>query len=236
MPVHGRELAVFRRRLLAGVALLGAVAVAALSTSPAAILDWISALADDPLRLLLALCLLAVVRPLFAWPTSVLSIMAGYGYGLPGALPAVALLTITSVPPYLFGDRGRTELLGGQGRLAAAARRIDTAGDRAVAVAGEFRSVTVARLAPLPSDVVSAAAGVAGISFWPYLAGTAVGEVPWAVAAAVAGASAHQIAVSGLSAAFQPRLVVAAAVAGLLLLVGPLYRHYASEERATAVE
>ncbi|MFB6176749.1 MAG: VTT domain-containing protein [Halobaculum sp.] len=224
----------FRRRLLAGVVVCGAVAVAALSTSPAAVLDDVTALAADPVRFFLVLLLLAAVRPFLAWPTSLLSLLAGYAYGLPGVVPAVALLTITSVPPYLFGQRGRAELLAGDGRLAEAVGRIDTAGERAVAVAGAFRSVTVARLAPLPSDVVSGAAGVSGIAVWPYLAGTAVGEIPWAVGAAVAGASARRVATSGLSAAFDLRLILAAGLAGLLLLVGPLYRHY-GEETADSV-
>lgn len=226
----------FRRRLAAGLVVCGAVAVAALSTSPAAVLDGVTAVAADPARFLVVLLLLAVVRPFLAWPTSLLSLLAGYAYGLPGVVPAVTLLTITSVPPYIFGDRGRAELLASDGRLAAAAEQIDTAGDRAVAVAGAFRTVTVARLAPLPSDVVSAAAGVSGIAFWPYLAGTAAGEVPWAVAAVVAGASAHRVAVSGLSAAFDPRLVAAAGVAGLLLLVGPLYRHYGEDTAGSLSE
>lgn len=226
----------FRRRLVAGLVVCAAVAVAALSTSPAAVLDGVTELAADPVRFLIVLLVLAVVRPFLAWPTSLLSLLAGYAYGLPGTIPAVALLTITSIPPYVFGDRGRAELLASGGRLADAVERIDTAGDRAVAVAGAFRSTTVARLAPLPSDVVSAAAGVTGIAFWPYLAGTAVGEVPWAVAAVVAGASVHRVAVSGLSAAFDPRLIVAAGVAGLLLLAGPLYRHYSDETGRVASE
>lgn len=223
-----------RRRLLAGVAVCGAVAVAALATSPAAVVDRVTTVADDPLRFFALLCLLAVVRPALAWPTSLLSLLSGFAYGLPGVLPAVGLLTATAVPPYLFGGRGRAEALAGDGRLAAAVARLDAAESRAAAVAGEFRTVTVARLAPLPSDVVSAAAGVSGVSLSPFLAGTAVGEVPWIVAAVAAGASLQRVTAGGLAAAVHPPLIAAAALAGCLLLVGPLYRHYGDETPESA--
>jgi uncharacterized membrane protein YdjX (TVP38/TMEM64 family) len=229
IPVADTSRVVFGRRVLAGVLLVGGITAVAVLTSPELVLARVAAVADDPLRLLALLCLLAVVRPLLAWPTSLLSLIAGYGFGLPGTLPAVGLLTVTSVPPYLFGERGRAELLAGDGRLSAAATRLDTAGDRALAVAGPFRSVLVARLAPLPSDVISGAAGVAGVPLWPYLAGTAAGELPWAVAAVVAGTSLHRLAADGLHGVFDVRLVAAAAAAGVLLLVGPVYRHYAAE-------
>lgn len=219
-----------RRRLLALGAAVGLTLVAGVAVAPGAALARLDALADDPAALLAALTLVAAVRPFLAWPTTLLSAVAGYGLGLPGVLPAVALLTLTSLPPYLLGAGGRAELLAGSGRLSAAVARVDAAGDRAVSVAGPFRSTVVARLAPLPSDVISGAAGVAGVPLRPYLAGTAVGELPWAVAAVVAGASLHRLAVSGVAAAFDPRLVAAAAVAGLLLAAGPAYRHYRVDE------
>lgn len=215
-----------RRRLLALGVVVGVVAVAAVAVAPGTALSRLDALADDPAALVVALTLLAVVRPFLAWPTTLLSAVAGYGLGLPGVVPAVGLLTLTSLPPYLLGASGRAELLAGDGRISTAVARVDAAGDRALSVAGPFRSTVVARLAPLPSDVISGAAGVAGVPFWPYLAGTAVGELPWAVGAVVAGASLHRLAVSGVAAAFDPRLVAAAAVAGLLLAAAPAYRHY----------
>ncbi len=62
----------------------------------------------------------------------------------------------------------------------------------------------------------------------PFVVGSAVGELPWAVAGTVAGASAGRIATDGLASVFDPWLVAAAGLAGLLLLAGPAYRHYRS--------
>lgn len=213
-----------RRALSAGL-LVACVAAAAAVASPAALSDRLAWFAADPLRLVGALCLLALVRPLLAWPTTLLAVVAGYGFGLAGAPLALGLITATSVPPYLLACRGRDGW--GSGRLSALATRAAGAGERAVAVAGGFRSVAAARLLPAPSDVVNVGAGLAGVRLVPFLAGTAVGEVPWAVAGTVAGASAGRVVAGGPSAAFDPRLVAAAALSGLLLLVGPLYRRYA---------
>ncbi|ERH11978.1 MAG: hypothetical protein J07HB67_00990, partial [halophilic archaeon J07HB67] len=49
------------------------------ATSPAAALARLNTLAARPFRLLVALAALAVVRPFLAWPTSLLSVVAGYG-------------------------------------------------------------------------------------------------------------------------------------------------------------
>ncbi|QLG61559.1 TVP38/TMEM64 family protein [Halorarum salinum] len=212
-----------RRALAAGVLALLAL-VAAWLASPDLLLSRVDWLLADPLRFAVALCALAVVRPLLAWPTSLLGVLAGYAYGVAGAPLALALITLTSVPPYRVALRGREGW--GAGRASGLTRRAAEAGERAVGVAGDFRSVAASRLLPTPSDAVSVAAGLAGVRLRPYLVGTAVGEVPWAVAATVAGASAGRVAAGGVGAAFDPRLVAAAALAGLLLLAGPAYRRY----------
>lgn len=214
-----------RRALAAGLLALVVVALAWLS-SPELLLSRLAWLTADPVRLGLALCLLAVVRPLLAWPTSLLAVLAGYGYGLAGAPFALLLITATSVPPYLLALRGRDGW--GDGRASALTRRAADAGERAVSVAGGFRSVAASRLVPTPSDAVSVAAGLAGVRLRPYLAGTAVGEVPWAIAGTVAGASAGRLASGGVGAVVDARLVAAAALAGLLLLAGPAVRRYSS--------
>ncbi|WP_313694600.1 TVP38/TMEM64 family protein [Halorarum halobium] len=214
-----------RRAVAAGLLVALALAAAWLS-SPDLLLSRLAWLTADPLRFAVALLLLAAVRPVLAWPTSLLAVLAGYGYGLAGAPFALLLITLTSVPPYLLALRGRDGW--GEGRASVLARRAAEAGERAVSVAGGFRSVAASRLVPTPSDAVSVAAGLAGVRLRPFLAGTAVGEVPWAVAGTVAGASAGRLAAGGVSAVFDPRLVVAAALAGLLLLAGPAFRRYAS--------
>lgn len=218
-----------RRAVAAGLA-AAAVLAAALLVSPAAALDRLAWLAADPLRLVAGLAALALVRPFLAWPTTLLAVAAGYGLGLSGAPLALALITLTSLPPFLLARRGRAvEGFGlGDGRAAAVAERVAGAGERAVSVAGGARSVAAFRLVPLPSDAVNVGAGLAGVRTVPFLVGTAVGEVPWAVAGTVAGASAGRVVETGAATALDPRLVATAALAGVLLLVGPAYRHYRS--------
>lgn len=200
-------------RLAAGLGLFALVAVLAWLTSPAWVLERLAWLAADPLRLAGALLILALVRPVLAWPTTLIAVVAGYGWGLRGFPVAITLIALTSVPPFLVARRAR-----GGGRVA-------RAGERAVGVAGEFRSVTASRLFPAPSDVVSVGAGVAGVRLLPFVAGTAVGEVPWALAGLLAGQSLDRVLAEGLGAVVDPRLVVAAALVAVLLLAGPVYRH-----------
>lgn len=204
-----------RRDAVGAGVLVAAVVAAAALHSPAAVLDRLAWLAADPLRFGLALVALAVVRPLLAWPTSLLAVAAGYGLGPAGAPVALALLTLTGVPPYLLARRGR-----------GAVERVAAAGERVVGAAGGARSVAAARLFPTPSDAVSVGAGVSGVPLRPYLLGTAVGEAPWAVAGALAGSEARELAGGGVGPGdvFDPRLVAVVALVGALLLAGPALR------------
>lgn len=200
-----------RVRVAAGVLAALAVVAAALLVSPQVILARLDWLAADPWRFAAALLGLALVRPLLAWPTTLLAVVAGYGYG-PESLPlALALIVGTSLPPYLFARRKRR---GG---------RFSTAGERVVDATGDLRSIVVSRLLPAPSDIVSISAGIAGIGIRPFVLGTAIGELPWATAGVLAGASVDRIASQGLAAAFDIRLVAAAAVAALGLSFRPVY-------------
>lgn len=192
--------------------LLAAVAVAAAATSPDAALERLSWLAADPVRYGLACLALAAVRPLVAWPVTLLALAAGFGYGVAGAPIGLGLMVLTSLPPYLFARR-----MGGDGRVAAVGERIADA-------TGGTRVVVASRFLPTPSDAVSAAAGVAGIGPRPFVVGTVVGEAPWAVAGTLAGASLPSL-VRG-TVRLDPRLIVAATLGALLLLAGPLSRAY----------
>lgn len=210
MRIRGR-----RVRVALGVGLLVVVAAAALLVSPAAALDVLVWLAADPVRYLVACIALAAVRPIFAWPTTLVGIAVGFGFDVVVGLPlALSLYTLTSVPPYLFGRRA-----GGDGRIATAGRRVRDA-------TGDFRGVAASRLFPAPSDVVSVGSGVAGVPLGVYLLGTAVGELPWALASVVAGASLDSLASGTAIAVFDPRFVAGATALGVLVLAGPLYRFY----------
>ncbi|MFB6108191.1 MAG: TVP38/TMEM64 family protein [Haloplanus sp.] len=204
-----------RPRLLAGLAVLALVAVLAWVTSPAWVVARLSWVAGDPLRLTVALVALAVVRPLVAWPTTTIAVVAGYGFGPAGFPLALGLVVLTSVPPYWVARRGR-----GEGRLA-------TAGERFVDATGGVRGVTASRLVPAPSDVVSVAAGVAGVRLGAFAVGTALGEVPWVAAGVVAGDSLDALTAGSLASTFDPTLVAGSLAVGVLMLAGPLYRLYA---------
>jgi uncharacterized membrane protein YdjX (TVP38/TMEM64 family) len=196
-----------------GLLVLVGVAAAAWARSPDAALRALAWLAADPLRYLVACVALAAVRPLFAWPTTLVGVAVGFGFDVAVGVPlALVLYTLTSVPPYLFARRA-----GGDGRVAAAGRRVRDA-------TGDFRGVAAGRLFPAPSDVVSVGAGVAGVPFGVYVLATAVGELPWALASVVAGASLDSL-VSGTAAdVFDPRFVAGLAALGVLVLAGPLLR------------
>ena len=201
-----------RTRLGVGTATLLAVGLAAWVGSPAAALAGFEALASRPLAFAAAVFAVALIRPACAWPTLVVSIGIGYAVGLGGLPLAVAALVVTSLPPYWFG----TSMAGG-GRLTAAGRRL-------LAETGGIRGVTAARLLPLPSDVVSVAAGGMGVRLRPYLAGTALGELPWAVLGLVVGRSADHLTTGSLAGAVDPWLVAGMAALAVLLLAGPSYR------------
>ncbi|MFB6301692.1 MAG: TVP38/TMEM64 family protein [Haloferacaceae archaeon] len=202
-----------RRRAVGVGTLLAVVAVVAAVTSPDAALERLTWLAADPVRYGIACLALAAVRPLVAWPVTLLAVAAGFGYGPEGAPLALVLMVLTSIPPYLFARQ-----VGGGGRIA-------TVGDRIARATGGTRVIVVSRFLPTPSDAVSAAAGVAGIGLRPFVVGSLIGEAPWAVAGTLAGASLTSL-VRGGSVTLDPRLIAAATLGALLLLVGPVYRVY----------
>lgn len=202
-----------RTRLGLGLGLLLVLVASTLLTSPAWLLARLDWLAADPVRFVAVLLALALVRPLLAWPTTLLAVVVGYGWGVRGLPFALVLIVLTSVPPFLLARRSADG-----GRLA-------TAGARAVDVTGDLRSVVISRLIPAPSDVVSAGVGISGVPLRAFVVGTALGELPWAFAGVVAGESIETVVAEGVGAIFSPQLIAAAALVAVLLLAGPLYRH-----------
>lgn len=209
-----------RTRLGAGVLALTLVALLAWAVSPSVALSSLRWLAARPLLFGTALLALSVVRPFLAWPTTLLAVGAGYGYGLLGFPLALGLMTITALPPYGFGLRAR----GGGGRVTGTAERF-------LARAGGVRSVTAVRLLPAPSDVVSVGAGVAGVRLRSLLVGTALGEVPWAALGTLAGATVGTLTTGSLARATDPRVVAGAALLGVAALAGPVYRTVCPTDR-----
>ena len=113
-----------RRRIAAG-AVLAIVVAGALLTSPETVFSRAAWLVADPVRLLVAAVGFAIVRPVLAWPTTLLAVLLGYGFGFAGFPVALALVTLTSLPPFLLANR-----LGADGEVASAgAAVVDRAGD-----------------------------------------------------------------------------------------------------------
>ena len=209
-------------RQLAGIATVFAVAgAAALTTSPEALFASAERLAERPLLFATVVAAVYLARPLLAWPISALSVLLGYVLG-PAAIPvALAGAVVTALPAYVVA-----RYLGHDAGLLA---RVGDAGVAVRRTTGDLRGIVAVRLAPLPTDPVSYAAGLAGVPLRPYVAGTAVGEAPWVVAAVLLGASAGELTRAGLSA--DPLvLVTAVALAALLALSGPAYRRVSGSD------
>ncbi|MFC7202370.1 TVP38/TMEM64 family protein [Haloferax namakaokahaiae] len=202
-----------RTRFIAG-GVIAALAIGAFVVSPAAVTERAAWVAADPVRLVAVALALAAIRPFLAWPTTLLALLIGYGFGPIGIPFALALIVATSIPPYLVARR-----YGRGGRLA-------EIGEEAISVTGTVRGVTASRLIPLPSDVVSVASGVANVPLGAFVLGTALGEIPWAVAGVVAGASVETLTTESLDAVLHPEFIALIALGGVALLVGPAYRYY----------
>lgn len=205
-----------RFQVAGGLALGLAALVGSVLVSPGRILVELAALDDWPVAFAVVLAVAYAVRPLVLWPISALSLLVGFVYGVALGVPvALAGAVYTSLPPYLlarYAPRGE----GALARLAGAGRRITGA-------TGEVRGLTAVRLAPLPADPVSYAAGLAGISLPRFVAGTAAGETPWVLTAVVAGSSMRTFTLAATGDIVP--LLVASTALGLLLVSGPLYRH-----------
>ncbi|PSQ05767.1 hypothetical protein BRC92_01630 [Halobacteriales archaeon QS_4_69_31] len=212
------------RRQVASLAVLAlCLGTAALVFSPSAVVDSLTHLSDHPLVLLAVLTVLYLARPFLMWPVSVLSVTVGFVLGVTYGVPvALAGTVLSNTVVFLVARHVRTE----DGPLGVASR----SGDRYVSLTGEFRGVVAARLAPLPADVVSSAAGLSGVSLGRYVLGTLVGESPWIVAEVVAGSSMHTLSVHGLGHSLS--LLVGATALSAVLLARPLYRHVRGESAA----
>lgn len=205
------------RRAATGVTVLLAVGLGAWLTSPAAALEWLTWLAADPIRFGVVLLGLTLVRPFLAWPTTLLAVAVGYGYGWAGVPLGIAAMTLTALPPYYLARRA------GGGRVTAA-------GEWFVGAAGGgLRTVIASRLLPTPSDVISIGAGVSRVPLRPFLAGTAVGETPWVVAGVIVGSSVDRLVAGDVSGVMDLHLLLGMAAAGTLLIAGPLYRTVCEE-------
>ncbi len=212
------------RRQLVGVAgLLSLAGLAAVLFSPAAVLAGLERLAARPAVFALALVALYLIRPFLLWPVTSVAVLLGYLYGpAVGFVLAILGAALTALPPYLLG-RYASEDIGLFGYVS------DT-GEQFFETTGDVRGVVAARFSPVPGDPISYAAGLCHVSPAPFLAGTMIGEVPWAVVAVFAGASMRTLNLSSFTVG--PMLVIALAGLAVLLLAGPTYRRLRSRGSA----
>jgi len=203
------------RRQIVGVSgLVGLAVVASVVSSPGTVVTELEALAARPALFALALLLVYVVRPFLLWPVTSLALVLGFLYGPVVAMPlALAGAAVTGMPPFLLGRYARSN----DGVFG----YVGTSGRELVETVGETRGVLAARLSPIPGDPISYAAGLSGVSTRSFLAGTVLGEIPWALVAVLAGASMRTLSLSEF--AFSPALVVALVGLAAIVLAGPLY-------------
>jgi len=207
-----------RRRLGAGVLTVLTLGAVTWQVTPAAAFAWADAVAARPLQYGLLLAVATLVRPAVAWPPTALSVAVGYGYGPLGVPLALVFVVLTSLPPYWFGGHTATE------------GRVTAAGNQLLAETGSLRGLIGARLLPIPSDLVSVGAGATAVRLRPFLATTAVGELPWAILGVLAGHSLSRLQQRGLSGEVDLWILVGLTAAGVLLLAGPCYRLLAARD------
>ena len=219
-------------RWLVGLAILAGIGTASLLVSPSATFEVAERVAADPYLFGLLVAGLYVIRPLFAWPTTPLAVVVGYGFGVSLGIPIALVGVIGTVIPVFLAVRWFTDgsstgeaeaSVGVAAPIDAGLERTGSTVRRYYETAGPIRGVTASRLAPIPSDIATAAAAASGVKLRHLVIGTAVGELPWTVAAVVVGASAATIRTDGLG-EFGIGFAVACTVAALLLLAGPAYR------------
>ncbi len=210
-------------RPIAGLLVLSGVLVAGVALSPSATFGVLEAVAADPFLFGLAVAGMYLIRPLFAWPTTPLAVVVGYGYGVTAGVPVALAGVVVTVLPTFLAVRWFAGPVDGSLSLGPSLERARAVTSRYYETTGPVRGVIVSRLAPIPSDVSTAAAAISGVDLRHVAVGTAIGELPWTVAGVVVGASAATITTAGLG-DVGIELAAACALAGVLLLAGPAYR------------
>ena len=231
-------------RALLGATLVGFVLIASVLVSPEATVGALESVAANPYHFGVAVAGLYAIRPVFAWPTTPLAVVVGYGFGVTLGVPIALLgVAVTVVPVYLVtrwlvDTSGRTAEPRGPDPTAARpleslpfGNTLERSRDlvcRYYETAGPIRGVIASRLAPIPSDVATCAAAVSGIKLRHLVVGTVVGELPWTIVAVALGASAATLSASstaggGLEAYALP-LGVLGTVVAVAVLAPKVYR------------
>ncbi|ELY97221.1 hypothetical protein C482_13870 [Natrialba chahannaoensis JCM 10990] len=213
---------------------VSAAITAGLLVSPTATVAAMESVTTNPTLFGAAIVGLYLVRPLFAWPTTPLAAVVGYGLGVTVGVPVALVGVVVTVTPIFFVARGT---LGGSAATATTATnswfesalgRTNSVVERYFTTAGPIRGVAASRLAPIPSDLSTCAAAASGVSYRHFVIGTVLGELPWTIAAVVVGASAGTVTAGGFG-ELGLALTLACCLAALVLLAGPAYRVFRTQ-------
>lgn len=226
-------------RALVTAVVIGAIAATGLLVSPATLLGIVESVSTDPVLFGLVVIGLYLGRPLLVLPTTPLAVVVGYGYGVALGVPIALVGVVTTVIPVFLVARW---IAGSDASADAAPASVDgpfgTLLERAGVVvsryyetAGPTRGVVASRLAPIPSDVSTCAAAISDVRLRHLVIGTAIGELPWTIAAVVVGASAATVRTDGLG-ELGLALSIACGVGAVALLAGPVYRVARTRTRA----
>ncbi|WP_259517795.1 TVP38/TMEM64 family protein [Halanaeroarchaeum sp. HSR-CO] len=202
-----------RRGVGIGLFALALLALAA-TVRPATVGPLLGRIATSPWFPLVLLSLYSV-RPVLGWPVTAISALVGFRFGVLVGVP-IALLgaAYTSLVPYAAGRL----VPDSDGLLS----RLTAGSDAYFRQMGGFRGLVAARLAPLPAEPVSAAAGAGGVSLPAFVLGTVAGELPWTIAAVSVGHSMTVFAVEDVTVDWW--LVGIGLAGAIVLLAGPVYR------------
>lgn len=203
------------RRRGVGILLVALVVAAGVLLSPEVVLTQVERVTKDPLLAAGLFFAIYLIRPLFAWPTTVVAVAAGYVYGPVVGFPVALFGTVVSAYlPFAAARYFRVDS-GVFGRLG-------DSGERFFDATGDLRGMVASRLAPAPSDAVSAAAGLSNVPSRSFLLGTAIGEAPWMVVAVLTGSSLDTLSIHEIGKNWM--LVAALGLGAVFLLAGPAYR------------
>ena len=159
-------------RPIAGLLVLSGVLVAGVATSPSATFGTLEAVAADPYLFGLAVVGMYLFRPLFAWPTTPLAVVVGYGYGVALGVPVALAGVVLTVLPTFLAVRWFVGPTGDSRAFGPILERACDVTTRYYETTGPVRGVIVSRLAPIPSDVSTAAAAVSDVDLRQLAVGT----------------------------------------------------------------